>query len=378
MLIFVITYKEQRMDIAPLASWPIQIDHPIIIAGPCSAETPEQVMQTALELGKSTKVNLFRSGIWKPRTRPGSFQGIGEPALEWLVEAGKASGIPTTTEVANAQHVEACLKAGVDVLWIGARTTVNPFSVQEIADALKGVDIPVIIKNPINPDLQLWIGAVERFLNNGLNKLMVMHRGFSSPNPGIYRNAPMWEIPIELKALHPDLPIICDPSHITGKRELLLDVAQKAMDLGMHGLMIETHPTPEKAWSDARQQVTPERFVELVDHLQLRTENVDQTSSAHLSGLRARIDDIDTHIIQLLKDRMELITEIGEYKKDHGLTILQLERWKEILETRSALAKKLGLQEDFVRRYLETVHKASIKEQSRIMNEGQEDQVMWS
>ncbi len=365
-------------DITPLDQWPIRTDHPFIIAGPCSAETPDQVMQTALKLAASGKISLLRAGIWKPRTRPGSFQGVGAPALSWLKEASLETGIPCATEVATKEHVEEALKAEIDVLWIGARTSVNPFSVQEIADALKGVDTPVIVKNPINPDLQLWIGAIERFAMNGLNKLMALHRGFSITGNRTYRNAPMWEIPIALKAKIPDLEVLCDPSHITGDRKLISSVAQKAIDLGMYGLMIETHPTPDEAWSDAAQQMTPDALVAMLGELRWRDPGVaDPGHQQRLAELRAEIDAIDEQLLQYLSERMQKVRSIGAYKKSNDLTILQLERWKEILETRSALGEQLQLDESFVTRYLELLHKASIREQSKIMNEGNEDSVLW-
>lgn len=365
-------------DIAPLEQWPVQTDHPFIIAGPCSAETPEQVMHTATELASTGQISLLRAGIWKPRTRPGSFQGIGAPALKWLKEASLETGIPCTTEVANDEHVEAALKAGIDVLWIGARTTVNPFSVQEIADALKGVDIPVIVKNPINPDLHLWIGAIERFAMNGLNKLMALHRGFSISGNRTYRNAPMWEIPIALKAKIPELTVLCDPSHITGDRKLIPAIAQKAIDLGMYGLMVETHPSPDDAWSDAAQQMTPAALVKMLSDLHWRDPGLaNPNHQQRLAELRAEIDAIDEQLLQYLSERMNKVRSIGEYKKSNDLTILQLERWKEILETRSALGDRLNLDESFINRYLELLHKASIREQSKIMNEGNEDSVLW-
>lgn len=366
------------MEISSVEDWPIKATRPFIISGPCSAETEAQVHYTARKLSKTGKVSLFRAGIWKPRTRPNSFEGVGEIGLQWLVEAGKAQKLPTTTEVANAQHVEMALKAGVDVLWVGARTTVNPFSVQEIADAVKGVDIPVIIKNPINPDLQLWIGAIERFALNGINKLMAMHRGFSSSLPSPYRNVPMWEIPIALKAEIPAIPIVCDPSHICGNRHMLAGVAQKAMDLGMHGLMLESHPTPDEAWSDAKQQVTPEDFNSLIDQLQLRsTETNDPVIADKLHTLREEIDLIDQGILRLVSQRFGFIDQIGEYKKENDLTILQLDRWKEILQTRSELARSLNIPEAFITKYLEFMHKESIKAQSSIMNKGKEDELLW-
>lgn len=368
---------KKQLQIAAPESWPIEATKPFIISGPCSAETPDQLMDTALRLARTGKVSLLRAGIWKPRTRPGSFQGIGEPALQWLIEAGQAAKLPVTTEVANAQHAEAALKAGVDVLWIGARTTVNPFSVQEIADVLQGVDIPVIVKNPINPDLDLWIGALERFHLSGITKLMAMHRGFAGVNSGVYRNAPLWEIPIALKAQYPQLPIICDPSHIAGKRDLLAGIAQKALDLDMYGLMIETHPDPDKAWSDAAQQVTPERFHEILSSLHLRTTGSTHHGIDAMLELRKRIDEIDKHLLHALAERMTIVRRIGEHKKEKDITILQLERWREILETRVELANDLGLSEEFVIKMLELIHKASIKAQSNIMNKEDEDEVMW-
>lgn len=366
----------QSMTLSSIDSWPIQAGKPIIVAGPCSAETEEQVIDTALQLAKFGQTNLLRAGIWKPRTRPGSFQGVGEIGLDWLVNAGKQSKLPTATEVANAQHVELCLKAGIDVFWIGARTTVNPFSVQEIADALKGVDIPVIVKNPINPDLNLWIGAIERLSLSGITRIMAMHRGFSGVNTGEYRNAPLWEIPIALRAALPDLPILCDPSHITGDRNKLAAVAQKALDLGMDGLMIETHPSPDDAWSDAAQQVTPEVLDQILGSLQIRKSiSGDPVIENRLQELRSQIDDLDHDLISLLAKRMDVVTKIAEYKRDNGITILQIERWKEIMNTRSVLAKDKGLSESFISTYLELIHTSSIRLQSRIMNDG--DEVPW-
>lgn len=364
------------MNIAPLAHWPMPSKNLLVIAGPCSAETEDQVHETAAALAKTERVSLLRAGIWKPRTRPGHFQGMGEVALPWLVAAGKANGLPTATEVANATHVEQALRAGVDVLWIGARTTVNPFSVQEIADALQGVDVPVIIKNPINPDLQLWIGAIERIALTGITRIMAMHRGFSGVAPGTYRNAPQWEIPIALKAHFPNLPVICDPSHITGDRNQLLAVAQKALDLGMHGLMIETHPRPDEAWSDAAQQITPERLGDLLAQLEIRTSQCpDPAVFNELTKLRSQIDAIDEEILRYLSKRMSIIEEIGNYKKENGITILQLERWKEIMRTRIEMGKTLQLSEGFMVRYLELIHEASIRKQSQIMNEN--GHVLW-
>lgn len=364
------------MTFSSLDHWPLKTHSPIIVAGPCSAETEAQVMETAAMLAKSPGVSLLRAGIWKPRTRPGSFEGIGEEALPWLVNAGKQHNLPTTTEVANSQHVEAALKAGIDVLWIGARTTVNPFSVQEIADALKGVDIPVIVKNPINPDLELWIGAIERLSMSGITRLMAMHRGFSGVQTNGYRNAPLWEIPIALRSKLPQLPLLCDPSHITGDRSKLASVAQKALDLGMDGLMIETHPQPDQAWSDAAQQITPDRLFEMLNRLTVRSAGAnDPAVELRLAELRSQIDEVDEQLMLFISKRMGIVKAIGEYKKDNGLTILQLERWKEIVATRTEIGRELGLSEQLLNEYLELIHNASIRLQSRIMNDG--DEVMW-
>lgn len=358
-----------KLDLLPLEDWPIDVSFPFVISGPCSAESESQVLETARELKKGGHVKLLRAGIWKPRTRPNSFEGIGAPALEWLKSAKEETGLPITTEVANAYHVECCLEAGVDVLWIGARTTVNPFSVQEIANVLKGVDIPVVVKNPINPDLNLWIGALERLHLAGINKLMAMHRGFSLSEPGIYRNSPMWEIPISLMAQHPNLPILCDPSHITGNRDLLLPITQKAFDLGMHGIMLESHPNPDKALSDKEQQITPAQFNELITKLHYRSVgNKTEEIGDQLSNMRSRIDEIDKKVIHLLSDRMDIAKDIGQVKKDMDITVLQLDRWKEIYESRTKLGTELGFSEAFIKRFLEQLHKESIRMQTDIKN----------
>lgn len=354
----------------PVRNWLNAHTQPLLISGPCSVETEEQFVQTAKQLAATGRVHLLRGGLWKPRTRPNSFEGVGAIGLSWMVNAKNETGLPITTEVATAEHVEICLKHGVDVLWIGARTTVNPFSVQEIADALKGVDIPVIVKNPVNPDLQLWIGALERIYQSGVKKIVAMHRGFSHFGDSIYRNKPMWEIPIALKTQYPELSIFCDPSHICGRRDLLLQVAQKALDLGMDGLMLESHLTPDMAWSDAKQQVTPFALIELLDQLQVRTASTDDRNFVNeLHALRSRIDKVDEEIIQLIAKRMNITGELGRYKKDHNITILQVDRWKEIIETRTMLADKLGLTREFIMNYLEQLHKESIRTQTRIMND---------
>ena len=342
---------------------------PIIIAGPCSAETEEQVFNTAKQLSDIGSVNMLRAGIWKPRTRPGNFEGIGEIGLKWLVDAGKAHNFPTTTEVANAKHVEQALKAGVDVLWIGARTTVNPFSVQDIADAVKGTNIPVMIKNPINPDTQLWVGAIERIAAAGINNISAIHRGFSSFEKTKFRNEPKWGIPIELMRLFPDLPIICDPSHIGGTRELIETLSQKALDMNMAGLMIETHLTPDKAWSDAKQQVTPKRLSEILSNLVVREKNIEnQDFLTKLDKLRTQIDDSDQRLLEILAGRFKIISEIGQYKKDNNTTILQSDRWFEILKNRKENGIDLGINEDFIDSLLKLIHKESVLLQTKIMN----------
>lgn len=352
-----------------LENWIGTANEPVIISGPCSAESPEQVLSTAQALAKTGKVHMLRAGIWKPRTRPGSFQGVGNQGLTWLKAAGKAVGLPVITEVANAQHVEACLEQRIDALWIGARTTVNPFSVQDIADALKGVSIPVLVKNPINPDLALWIGALERMDQAGIRQLGAIHRGFSSYKNSNYRNAPNWEIPIELKTLVPDLPIFCDPSHISGKREGLSELAQKALDLDMAGLMIESHIDPENALSDAAQQLVPGDLNELLNALQFRS-SAPQTKefTTQLELLRSTIDEIDDALVRKLAERMAVVERIGEYKQENNVTILQLERWREILSTRAEWGTKLELEPEFVQNLLQVIHKASITRQTEVMN----------
>ncbi|MCC6601473.1 MAG: bifunctional 3-deoxy-7-phosphoheptulonate synthase/chorismate mutase type II [Crocinitomicaceae bacterium] len=354
-------------DIIPLSNWWPGKEKPFLISGPCSVETEEQLLSTARQLAATGGVHLFRGGIWKPRTRPDSFEGVGEAGIEWMVNVKKETGLPIATEVASAHHVELCLNAGFDVLWIGSRTTVNPFSVQEIADALQGSDIPVIVKNPVNPDLQLWIGAIERLQRAGIRKIIAMHRGFSFFGKTIYRNKPMWEIPIGLKTLFPSLEIFCDPSHICGRRDLLAKVAQQALDLGMSGLMIESHISPDKAWSDARQQITPENLLTLINSLHVRTKF--PKGENELALLRSEIDRTDEDILHLIAQRMKLAEEIGWYKKENNVMILQIERWSEIRNTRTEWAKKLGLTPAFMKVYLDALHAESIRRQTHIMNE---------
>ncbi len=356
------------MNIKPIFT---KKDRPIVIAGPCSAESEEQVLTTAKALAQQN-IDLFRAGIWKPRTRPGSFEGVGRIGLKWLQKVKSETGLKVTTEVANKDHVFEALKHGIDVLWLGARTTVNPFSVQEVADALEGTQVPVMIKNPINPDLKLWMGAIERIYNAGIEHIAVIHRGFSHHGDTGYRNVPRWQIPIELKRQFPNLEIICDNSHICGRRDILKDVAQKAMDLNFDGLMTETHPDPDNAWSDAMQQITPKVFGELVDDLVLRTSTTDDVLfSETLVHLRSEIDEIDTELINILGRRMEIADKIGLFKKDNNIPILQTTRWNEILEKQVSKGQKVGLSEAFMSILLRAVHQESINHQAEVMNKAQ-------
>lgn len=341
---------------------------PIIIAGPCSAETEEQVMATAHGLADAG-IDLFRAGIWKPRTRPGSFEGVGTEGLGWLKRVKEETGLRVTTEVANTQHVFEALKYGIDVLWLGARTTVNPFSVQEVADALKGVKIPIMIKNPINPDLSLWIGAIERIYKAGIENIAVIHRGFSYHGETKYRNVPRWQIPIDLKRRFPNLEIICDNSHICGRRDTLFDVAQKAMDLDFDGIMTEVHPTPDDAWSDAAQQITPVQFKELTSRLVQRDTSTDDVEFwEHMDHLRHEIDEIDEEIMNLMGKRMQLADSIGHYKKRNNIAVLQPDRWNEILDRAVVKGKAQGLSSAFIESLLKAVHEESINHQVAIMD----------
>lgn len=341
---------------------------PILIAGPCSAETEEQVIETAVRLAKTGKIDVLRAGIWKPRTRPGAFEGIGAKGLPWLQKAKELTGLPIAVEVAKTSHVELCLEFGVDILWIGARTTVNPFAVQEIADALRGIDIPVLLKNPINPDLALWLGGMERLQKVGLTKLGAIHRGFSSAGEKIYRNRPQWQIAIDFKTAMPEIPMINDPSHITGRRDLLHKVAQKAMDLNFDGLMIESHITPDTAWSDAAQQITPEVYGQLISDLIIREyDPKDLKEKTKLDRLRKEIDMIDEEIMGILASRMKIAREIGMYKKENNMTILQSERWKEVLSKFIERGTQNGLSEEFITRVIKSIHDESIEQQEKIM-----------
>ncbi len=358
-----------NLNITNKAKW-LNPKVPYVISGPCSVESEQQVLETAKQIASAKQVSVLRGGIWKPRTRPNSFEGIGEVGLPWLKAAGNIVGLPVATEVAKAEHVEACLKHDIDVLWIGARTTVNPFSVQEIADALKGVDIPVFVKNPITPDLNLWIGALERINAVGITRLGAIHRGFATHEKSVYRNTPMWELPIELKMLCPDLPIICDPSHISGNHELIAGVAQKALDLEMDGLMIESHVNPTVAKSDAEQQVSPDELSKIIEELQVRSsQSNNQDFANNLERLRSIIDEIDEDLIHKFSSRMDVVEKIGAYKKDNEVIILQLERWEYILKNRTEIGQKSGLSAGFIKKLLDLIHQESIRLQTKVMNE---------
>ncbi|MEZ4959131.1 MAG: bifunctional 3-deoxy-7-phosphoheptulonate synthase/chorismate mutase type II [Saprospiraceae bacterium] len=339
-------------------------NHPFLIAGPCSAETEEQVMTIAHQL-VPVGIDLFRAGIWKPRTRPGSFEGMGSKALPWLRRVKEETGLKTTCEVANGNQVYEALKHGVDVLWVGARSTVNPFSVQEIADALQGVDVPVLVKNPVNPDLELWIGALERIQQAGVSRMGAIHRGFSSYAKSKFRNQPYWEIAIELRRRMPDLPLICDNSHICGNREDLHEIAQHALDLNYDGLMTETHCDPDNAWSDAKQQITPFVYGEMAKRLIVRRETTDDRSFLEtLENIRHKIDEVDLELLNLLSRRMKLSEEIGRYKRKNNISILQAARWNEILEKAVWLGNERGLSAAFIEKYLSAVHQESIAKQT--------------
>src|SRR5574344_1124013 len=352
------------MDFQPLNLQGTDAKRPIVIAGPCSAETEEQVLATAKQLA-ANGIKIFRAGIWKPRTKPGGFEGVGSEGLPWLRHVKQETGIYTATDVATAKHVEEALKYGVDVLWIGARTTANPFAVQEIADARKGVDIPILIKKPVNPDLELWIGAIERIYNTGLHRIAAIHRGFSSYEKKLYRNQPQWHIPIELHRRFPDLPLFCDPSHIGGKRELIAPLSQQAMDLQFDGLIIESHCSPDNAWSDKDQQVSPEVLDVILRKLVIREM---KQSTEDLVDLRRQIDDLDNTLLEILAKRMRVSQAIGTYKKEHDVAVVQTGRYNEILEKRIANGEKLGMSHDFMRTILEAIHEESVRVQVELIN----------
>ena len=340
---------------------------PLIIAGPCSAESQEQLLTTAK--GLADKATIFRAGVWKPRTRPNSFEGIGQKALEWLKVVKQQTKLKVATEVANAQHVEQCLKADIDVLWLGARTTVNPFYVQEIAEALRGVDANIMVKNPLHPELSLWMGAIERLNQVGIQQLAAIHRGFFTLEKSAFRNEPKWEIPIKLKRLMPDLPIICDPSHISGAPQMLSEVSQIAMDLNMDGLMIETHFNPSIALSDAQQQITPDELGKLLNALILRSStNQNAEFRTLLNNLRKEIDSIDKKLVEIVGKRTAIVKEIGRYKKENAVTILQIERWFEILKSRKEWGQEMHIDPQMVAELFELIHKHSVLTQTHILN----------
>ena len=344
------------------------LDHPLVIAGPCSAETEEQVLKTANEL-KETDVSVFRAGIWKPRTKPGMFEGVGAIGLKWLQKVKTETGLLTSTEVANSAHVKLALEYDVDVLWIGARSTVSPFIVQEIADALNGTEKIVLVKNPVNPDLSLWLGGIERLYSSNIKNLGVIHRGFSTYEKTEYRNIPEWQIAVEVMNRFPDLPMICDPSHISGKRNLIFDVSQTALDLNYDGLMIETHCNPDNAWSDANQQVTPRRLIEIMKDLKMRKVTTDEQEYQNkLVDLRAKIDVIDNALLENLGKRMKISDNIGEIKKSNNVAVLQNKRWNEILGKMILEGEKLDLSEEFILKLFKAIHQESINRQEKVIN----------
>lgn len=360
---------EKQLELEPLTLPGLEdTKRPLVIAGPCSAETEEQVMNTARELA-ANGVKIFRAGIWKPRTRPGAFEGIGSEGLPWMQRVKRETGMYTAVEVATAHHVHEAIKYGIDMLWIGARTTANPFAVQEIADALRGTDFPVLVKNPVNPDLELWIGAFERLNRAGIKKLGAIHRGFSVYEKSRFRNDPQWQIPIELHRRIPNLPIITDPSHITGNCDLIQEVSQEAMDLNFEGLIIESHECPARAWSDAKQQVTPAHLKMILDALVLRSHTIGDTPRVTLDEMRQQIDKLDNALLDILAQRTKISAEIGKYKYEHNITILQSRRYDEILQNRKQQAEKFSLNTDFVIKIFEDIHEDSVRIQNDVMRE---------
>lgn len=352
-----------ELNLKPL-NLPGSDNRPLVIAGPCSAETEEQVMETAKALANKG-IKIFRAGVWKPRTKPGGFEGMGEEALPWLQRVKQETGMLIGTEVATPKHVEAALNAGLDMLWVGARTSANPFAVQELADSLKGVDIPVFVKNPVNPDIELWIGALERINGAGITRLAAIHRGFSSIDQKLYRNAPMWHIPIELHRRCPNLPIICDPSHIGGRRDLIAPLSQQAMDMGFEGLIVESHCNPDCAWSDAKQQVMPDVLNFILDRLVVRNT---KESTESLNILRQQIDELDNRLMELLTKRMRISREIAAYKKEHSMAVVQTARYSEILDKRAAQGVLCGMDANFIKSIYEHIHEESVRQQMEFMN----------
>ncbi len=352
-----------ELELSPI-NLPSDNERPFVIAGPCSAETEEQVVTTAKQLFEKG-CHLFRAGIWKPRTKPGGFEGKGDEALPWLANVKKETGMLVSTEVATPEHVEKALQHGIDFLWVGARTTANPFAMQALADSLRGVDIPVLVKNPVNPDLELWIGALERLNQAGVKRLGAIHRGFSSYDKKIYRNLPMWQIPIELRRRYPTLPLICDPSHISGRRDLIAPLCQQAMDLGFDGLLVESHCNPDEAWSDAMQQITPEVLDYILSLLVIRDETL---TTEGITQLRHQIDELDNQLMELLAKRMRVCREIGQYKKEHNMTVLQTQRYKEILDKRGVQGAMCGMSAEFAAKIFEHIHEESVRQQMEIIN----------
>lgn len=360
---------EQHIEIKKLEDWGINsIEKPLFISGPCSAESEEQLVNTAKEL-KNTGIQIFRAGVWKPRTRANTFEGVGSLGLEWLKTVKQETGLLTSTEVAQVKHVYEALKAGIDIIWIGARTSANPFAMQEIADSLRGVNIPVFVKNPINPDLELWIGAIERLNQVGIDKIGAIHRGFSTYEQSLFRNIPKWQIPIDLKRRLPNLPLICDPSHIGGRRSLIQNLSQKALDLNFDGLMIEVHPNPDKAWSDAKQQITPEVFGDMLKNLVFREMRPKDVSLDELEDLRYKIDIYDQELIKLMGKRMEEVEAIGRYKKENNMTVLQSKRWDHLLDKNIKKGEEAQLSPEIIATVFKAIHQESINKQTRILND---------
>jgi len=363
------------LKINPIKEWLPQLNNPLLIAGPCSLETEKQTLSTAKLLAKDHRVFLFRGGIWKPRTRPGSFEGVGSIGLKWLKAVKEETGLPVCTEVANAWHTEEAMKNGIDVVWIGARSTASPFTVQEIADVVKGTDSTVMIKNPVNPDIHLWMGAIERIHQAGIHNIVAIHRGFTPFGETKYRNYPSWQTVIELRRLMPEVPVICDPSHISGKREYLFEIAQKAFDMGLDGLMLESHIDPSCALSDKEQQLTPADLGKLLDKLVIRHQSADNPQFENqLEMLRNRIDALDIELLEVLSSRMDIVREIGMYKKENNVTALQINRWAQLMEDRVKLGQKLNLNKTFTQILFQLIHEDSVRMQTEIMDNHLEDE----
>lgn len=360
---------ESALQINPVREWLPQINNPLLVAGPCSLESEEQTLATARLLAKDHRVFIFRGGIWKPRTRPGSFEGVGSVGLKWLKRVKEETGLPVCTEVANPQHTEEALKNGIDILWIGARSTASPFVVQDIADVIKGTDCVIMVKNPVNPDINLWMGAIERINMAGIKNIVAIHRGFTPFRETKYRNYPNWQTVIELRRLMPEVPVICDPSHISGKREYLPEISQKAFDMGLDGLMIESHVDPSCAMSDKEQQLTPAELSRLLDKLVIRHPSADNPQFENeLEMLRSRIDSLDTELLEVLSSRMDIVREIGNYKKENNVTALQINRWAQLIDSRVSVGQKLNLNRTFVQILFQLIHEDSVRMQTEIMN----------